>query len=1082
MRVIYMSDLLLLVPLLVLAGAMAANAQSSDPRADLAPFGWCYHYKEHGEKGDYTRLPTDLDDSTLAEVAQETYIGVEWDHPREVSAVQISGPLLPDVEDIRAEYYDSIWPNNGTGGWQRLDDPYTGRWVAADTKAKVEGDTITLSFEPLTKHENPRVEHTGFSYRRTFKVRLFFRTPAKVASFSAISPESTTKQAEITVEWKPSEKNAEWTGDVEVRNGYLASCEKTSDKTLDISLSYTDNPDRLSADRGYIVFRAGGTDSFSVFVDDIVREGAVYVRDIDAFLSIKEKGLAYADWEKPADAWDKTVMGKVAELPEQTLEQVMKAIPPKPLKEGILGVANMRQEFCVSGEGEIFLYHNSLRCPASDWLKRTWKDYMRVFSIATGTINATDNADDRKATRNLVDNYRPVLETRWSAEGIEFSKSAFATLLCSPITEAEKMKGDEPLVLCEKITLSNKSDKPETAVYDMRLFGEGKIEDNGLITLAKSDDGVYRKDMRPIYGRFDISGNGSLDILQKDKDRFVRYSVELAPGEEHTAYFYCTYIELLSASEVDALLGTSYEKEYAPVMAWWDKIIGSGMSYEVPEPWLNDLFKANVWHNYVTTDLDPFTGLHQHGAATFVYFVYANETGMVAQSMEMRGDHDGAFELLEPFLVSQSHKALPGNFNAAEGVLYAAFPTKDKDPYTAQGYNMHHGWALWNLCEHYLYTRDREYLENISEALIKACDWIIGQRKLTMEHNPDGTKRISYGLAPAGDLEDVEEYLYWYATNGYYYIGLKKAAECLSEIGHPEAARLTDAASAYHLDILASLSEAVTTAPVVKLRDGTYVPYIPPRAYVMTHLKEGWIREGLYPALHLVDCEVLPPEHPYVTWMLEDLEDNIFLSKESGYGVEDVKSNFFDFGGFNPQPNLLPNAQAHLLRGEVPHFIRVFYNMFWASYWTDIVCFTEWVPYYGKYGGPLYKTPDESKFIQYMRNMLVCEHNDDLLFGWGVPRDWMQDGKTCKITDASTYFGNCSLTIESRVSAGEIAAKVEMSDSYPPKHAYLRLRHPEAKKWKSVTVGGMPWDDVDSEQETIKLPVTSDEINVVVTY
>jgi hypothetical protein len=246
---------------------------------------------------------------------------------------------------------------------------------------------------------------------------------------------------------------------------------------------------------------------------------------------------------------------------------------------------------------------------------------------------------------------------------------------------------------------------------------------------------------------------------------------------------------------------------------------------------------------------------------------------------------------------------------------------------------------------------------------------------------------------------------------------------------------------------------------------------VPPRAYALTHLKEGWIREGLYPALHLLDGEVYPDDHPYADWMIQNLEDNIFLSKESGYGVENPRANFFNFGGFTLQPNLPNLPLAYLRRDQVPHFLRGFYNTGWASLYPETMCFAEWVPSFGHGGGPLFKTPDECQFIQWMRAMLVMERGEGLELGLGVPRAWMKDSQRVRLERAATCFGQLDLEILSRAGAGRIQAAVRLVKTDPPKTIALRLRHPEGKPIQSATVNGRP-AKVNERRQLIDLPVS----------
>jgi hypothetical protein len=1086
--------MLVLVATLALGTSARGDVKPGEP-VDVAAFGFCWKALSQDAPRLYEPALNDSSGATSVDIAENGTLEVEWRHPRDVRKIVLTGSKLPSADKILVYWWYSIWPDNGSGGWQRLDDPYNGTWIRLDADISSSDGRLTWDVKPLTKAENPKIEHEGAEFRRTYKIRLVFSSKASVSALETYT-DAIWRTADIRMDWAAKTGgDTKWSGRVEARNARLLECDTSG--PVRVKVAYAHAPDRLSHDRGIIVFRTDGWKSFSVFVDDVVSKGGIYVRDIDAFVSDETKKLTYSTWKKPSYAWDATIMAKVGAMPEQSLQRVMQHIPAKPPREAHLGVANLRQEFTITASGNVQCQKESLRSPGSDTERRAW-DVWSLDYVASTDPNPTFSADGaRQTTRYLEDGYLPVIHSEWNTGDLKFHKSAYATTLLEKIGDNEDTRrGDETLILLERIEIENAGNSSQTAHYwiELTLKTPMELEDDGLIRLTQASDGKDRPGLTPTRGILKTNGKGKFEIVEgvvpaapgspdpeigndEPKPRTaLHYEVTLAPGEKHVVYMNVPYIECLNEQELAEMRKLTYEDRHAEVVDYWNKRFDTHMKYEVPEPVLNNLFKANHWHTLITTDRDPETGLYEHGAATMHYYVYANETGMVAMSLEMRGEHEEAIRMLKPFAVCQGVKPLPGNFKSQEGLMYAAFPYPDRDTYTAQGYNMHHGWALWDLCEHYKWTRDNEYATSVASNLVAACDWITRERQATKELNPDGTKPVEWGLAPAGDLEDVAEYHYWYATNAYYYIGMKSAAKLLADIGHPDAERIRKDAEEFRRDLLASVMEAVATSPVVELKDGTWVPYVPPRAYVLTHRKEGWIREGLYPALHLLDTEVVEPHHPFMDWMLEDLEDNIFLSKESGYGVEDEKANFFDLGGFNLQPNLLPNAQAHLVRDEIPHFVRVFYNMFWASFWPDTVCFCEWVPDYGKSGGPLYKTPDECKFVQYMRNMLILEDGDKLKLGMGVPRAWMTDGKRIVIERAATFFGKMDMKITSEVASGKIIANLSLPTRNPAAEVFLRFRHPDSKKIARVTVDGKEHADFDADRELIKLPNSAREV------
>lgn len=1018
---------------------------------------------------------------------------IEWPEPRDVRKLRLHLEGEPfGNEELVVQWWHRVWPDNGQGGWQKLDDPFNGEWLRARTTARTEGNRVEWEMLPLDRTEAPTIKLEGFAFRHTYKLSLAFLRPARLRQVEVFS-EAARKSARIRFEWNPDRLPARAPApSFQARNAMIRGILNTSANAALVEVDYADATNRLSASRGFLVFRAGETNSFSVFIDDVLRHQVLRIRDLGALVSDGSRLFLPGQANlAAADRWpDGTVMEQVALRPEQSLAQVLQAMPAKPLADCLLGVPDLRQEFALSPNGDIRLLADSLRSPGPDLDRRPWQGSELAFRFSSQASPVFDAQAKGAVVRSLEEGWLPVVHHAWKTGDMEYEQISFATTLMDSIAGLRTRTGTEPVVLATRFHLRNTGPQKGTASLWLQSRPASWLRlgiDNTLV-MDLASDAKRHPGLAAIRGRFNIHGRGALSLEQMPENSaaqgstppglanraglqegdLVKYRIELGPQETHAVDLLIPYIELLDVKEMAALKQMDYDRARQEVTGFWKQRISQGMTCQVPDPFLNDFFKASLWHVLISTDLDPETGLAQHGAATVQYKNFLNETVMVARALEMRGEHAEALKLLEPFLACQGVKGLPGNFKTKEGVFYAAHPS-EPDPYTAQGYNMHHGWGLWGLAEHYLWTRDKLYLRQNAEALVKACQWIARERRATCQLNPDGSRPVEYGLAPAGDLEDVEEYLYFYATDAYYYLGLRTAASTLAEIQHPQAAELAREADAFLADLRASVAEATATSPVVPLRDGAFIPYVPPRAHALTHRKEGWIREGLYPALHLLGAGVYPYDHPFADWMIQDLEDNIFLSAESGYGVANPQANFFNLGGFTLQPNLLDLALVYLHRDQTPNFLRAFYNTAGASLYPDIRCFAEWIPSLGQGGGPLYKTPDECKFIQWLRSMLVLENNGGLELGLGIPAAWMVDGRQIKVERAATWHGLVNMEINSTLATNTVLATVSLAPNGPPVPVSIRLRHPEGKRILNALVNGAP-AVINHKRQLIALP------------
>ena len=268
---------------------------------------------------------------------------------------------------------------------------------------------------------------------------------------------------------------------------------------------------------------------------------------------------------------------------------------------------------------------------------------------------------------------------------------------------------------------------------------------------------------------------------------------------------------------------------------------------------------------------------------------------------------------------------------------------------------------LWCLGEHYWYTRDGEWLKHASPSIIKACEWIIQQRQRTIETAKTNSLRaIEKGLLPQGRLEDIGDWRSWLSTNVYTWWGMQNAAAALAQENIPEGTRLLEEAERYKQDIQAAFLEAMHRSPVVRLRDGRWIPHVPSDVHRRGR-SFGWITETLEGPIHVVRCGLLEPWDLLSTWIIQDFEDNLYLSEQFGYNLTgaEFERYWFSRGGISMQANLLCNPIPYLLRDQPKHFLRAYFNAFATSYFPDTRMMTgHALPQVGDWRGDHYKSSD----------------------------------------------------------------------------------------------------------------------------
>jgi hypothetical protein len=406
------------------------------------------------------------------------------------------------------------------------------------------------------------------------------------------------------------------------------------------------------------------------------------------------------------------------------------------------------------------------------------------------------------------------------------------------------------------------------------------------------------------------------------------------------------------------------------------------------------------------------------------------------------------------------------------------------------GYVFNTGFITWNMSNHFRLTEtarslrgpdDRAWLDKVVPTMIKACDWISEQRQTTMGEDAAGHPLMESGFFPPCGLEDEGSWFYWVMTNGYLYLGMRSVADVLAEIHHPDAARIAAQADAYLVDLRRGIGESIVRCPVVKLRDGSYVPYIPKHLY--RRGRSAGFYEAELGALHLLTTNVYAPKSREMDWVLQYLEDVVFMteapSHDSILSLKNIERDWFSLGGYGKtQPYLVHQQIAYLRRDQPKLFLRSFWNQLVAQNYADINAFPEHICWGGAADC---KTYEEAMWLQQFRSMLVFEDGGRLHLAAAAPREWFEDGKSIVVKSAPTFFGQVSYSVESHAKEGRITARVSLSRS-PAGTAEIRFRHPNERPIRSVTINGKPWSRFSASEETIELPEGTGPFDVEACY
>jgi len=1007
-------------------------------------------------------------------LAEKDSMGVEWSESRRIQRVEISfapsGGALPVPDSMQVQYWHRVWDgvairrygekNAGRTGWVANDDWFNGGWKTADTRARTAGRKVIFTFAPSNEKEFPDMKSPGVTYRPTLRVRVKFSGPhPPVARFSAFSDSVWQAPERIRVQF---EKREQCNDPIEVYNGWLVKDSISASRqgsvcVLEATIAHARNWEDSEADRTIVTMRSSSY-PFSFAMDEVMRGDRIYVKDFGALVTRASDPVTISGHRATLEQLGaKTVYDRVTEQREQTLERAWKDMPLKRSYYFILGMEGGRQRFRLNPTGELWVHRPNFsdKRPGKDNGHFLWPDGLTYqFGLPASQF----------ADRTLAEGCLPMVTTRWLDGPLAYEQEAFADVLAANLSSAPPMAGDDPTVAIMAIRIVNTSGGRQ--VGRLRFSTDISVRDSderkAFETLeARGDEILGRFEGRPVL-RFltDTRGAGKLE----NSPAGVGYAIELAPHTEHTLYLKIPFITLTQASEIEHLRALSPEREREAVTRFWRSRVSAGTEILTPEPWLNDFYKAHLTHLLINNEREIGADRYMARVGSFFYGAFSNESIMMITDLDRRGYKAEAERSLELFLHYQGTVPLPGQFSTKKGILYGAGGYEHGD------YNQHHGWTLWGLAEHYWYTRDRAWMERAAPHLIDAAQWIANERKATMKRDAQGRPAPEYGMLPAGSLEDVTDFWYWLSTNTFSWWGLDNAARALRAFGHPQGADLVKESESYRQDLLRAFREASVRAPVVALRDGTYVPHTPSNVYTRGR-SHGWLRETLEGSIMLPITRLMDPNSREAEWILKDYEDNRYISDRFGYSIPVFDQFWFSRGGFSMQPNLLHGPLPYLYRDQIEHFLRAYFNGFASAYDPTVRMLCEHpLPELGYIVGDHFKSSDEAQSTYWLRLMFISELDETLHLGRAIPRDWLRDGQTVAIKNASTYFGKMSFEIRSQAGKGRIEAFVDPPARNAPKAIVVRLRHPENKPIRRVSVNGTSWTDFDGPKGDIRLP------------
>jgi hypothetical protein len=1063
-------------------------------------------------------------------------LGVEWREERDVQRIHLSFQDAPP-KDLRIEYWFHTWPApppQMPNIEDQVDDPWQGKWLTAETEGGCHDLECDFTFRPLAGTENPLAKNLpGVRYRRTLKLRIASGENLPLLPLFAVYSDAVEQPMSLRIALGHGDtKPLRWTGSVRIDNGWLVDtkpmgfaqgdtfqkvptrwsfegAETGKGLLLDIIAAGHTLPGTLDCTLVTVRAKAGSEDrSFTFNVDDLSR-GPIYIPAAHAYITDASQS---AEFRQPAGKGPH-IRSLIPKQPDQSYERASREIPPlDPWQDQYgrpiympLAPDSSWQKFAFQYGGNVFisrglpdtLWSSGTKAMGDEKRRLIWEGERITWKIGTG--RTPYYREDRKASVSLEEGYLPVIAQSWESDGLKYREEAFTTLLRGPLSPRDPARSEQtPAVLMMRLQATNPGTEARAAHVWLNTDPGEELRLDGRELIATGNaKGVYE---RPIVRAVIES---AAQVFMDNQRKAAHFAFTLRPGGSASIVLKLPFVSDITPADSLEIKRLNYDAQRARILAYWKDKVSALARITTPETKLNQLLRAVIWHIGMSTAKDPVTGLYMVPAASYDYQVYANEACFQVLLLDALGDHQTAAEYLETFLRLQGSRSFPGMHSGMEDAIFHGARVNERYDYTASTYGLDHPTVLWTLGEHYLYSRDKDWLLHAWPHMEKAIAWIEKQRESTRKRGLDGGKWHGYGLMPASSLEDNSDWAQWFSTNSFAWAGYDRAATALAGIGHPKAAEMRRMADEYLKELREAILRAVSETPVTQMRDGTYSPNVPieptlrfrrfgpQRAdYYQRYgiqgvpmLRLAATREVLYGPIILLNLGVFGVKEPIADWILDDWEDNVTLTSGLGMNVHGNTDDkyWFSQGGMVFQANLQNPILVYLKRHESQAAIRGVFNNFAACLYPDAVAFTEEFHAWGHASGPFYKIPDEAKFANRVRDMLVLEDGDTLYLAGGVPRRWLESKEGVRADRLATYFGDVSFYLRAGEGKGVVEASVQLPALRPAKTAWLVARTP-GRRIVSVTIDGQKWTRIDAEREAIELPHSTSKLKIGIRY
>lgn len=786
---------------------------------------------------------------------------------------------------------------------------------------------------------------------------------------------------------------------------------------------------------------------------------------------------------------------------ETTFSQALQYWPEMPQQVTFIGLKNCPTKFQIYWNGAISCFvgrdcFGNFFPPQRKQGEQFEKDQVHL-TFGYGAVPRFECIDNNQVAQSLLEGFLPITETSWKDEsGVTYTVQSFVTsfdpsklsprsttqvAMCLSRVSITPVENDRQDIVHLWLNFSGyraffatDKEKPEDAfpVYGRSL----RLEQNHLVV---GDDSIRVAFKLPsgakmeFFKEYPNTRKQSQSLQLAEKKGLLKNLLHIAvPCKTNKTIVMEVILPYFPVPlQRAAYLNRDYDSEFQKIVQYWQYFYNQDAVIRTPDPFVNNFYKAGLWHLFISADEDPETGrVYAKLSPAWYESIWPNCAMITAVSLDQRGHHELARQFLDPFVDWQGVRQPPGMKNASSEGFFC--PPKE---YTAIPWVSNHGNTLWGLCEHYRITRDPNWAARITKPVLKGCDWIIQHRQQTQD------QLYGKGLLPAGTVSDDKGSGQYLATDAHNYRGLRSAADFLNTAGHLRAQEIEQTAAAYRQDIRTAVQAVTKRNNPVTLTDDRQILFVPAKIDQIQPPK--FEKYDFWPyinyidvgPMHLIDSGVFSGDSDIARWILAfeekftvaRLRSDISLTENWCFSIQhpgDHPAHLLRYGVSVVEPFYSPRSTLFLETDDIENYIKVFYHQLAAGLSHHTLTTAE--NRYGVWG----LAWADAEFHRMLLRMLVIEQEDSLCLLKAIPRCWLEDGKIIEVKNQPTSFGVLNFSVLSKLQNDIIEMDLEPPVRSVPKKITVRFHHPAQRDIRKVHINGVPREHFEKDMVVLDGP------------